>query len=227
MFAVQCSFCQHENVPGARFCAECGSPLHLRVCPNPDCGKVSDVNAMRCEHCGTVFPKIALAEPGKPDEIVAPVATAQDNAPAKKPAIAAWPLIIVAIFAGGLPLLWFNRAHLPAPKPWQPDAVKPTTEPMTPPVAVPSEVKQAPAPTPVMAATVPPPPVAAEPAKPETVAEEPPQKIEEKPVAKAKPKSEVKKIRQTTAPVATAQSPRPCTEAVAALGLCDPKSDKK
>jgi hypothetical protein len=211
MFAVQCSFCQHENVPGARFCAECGSPLHLRVCPNPDCGKVSDVNATRCEHCGTVLPKIALAEPGASTGDATPAAApAQDSQPAKKSAIAAWPLIIVAIVAGGLPLLWFNRAYLPAPKPWQGDAAKPPTAPLTPPLAPPVENKPVPAPEP---------PPAIEPAQP--VAAEPPKPEE----AKAKSARETKKIRQAAA--SPEQPPRPCTEAVAAVGLCDPKQATK
>jgi hypothetical protein len=219
MFAVQCSFCQHENVPGARFCAECGSPLHLRVCPNPDCGKVSDVNATRCEHCGTVLPKIALAEPGASTGDATPAAApAQDSQPAKKSTIAAWPLIIVAIVAGGLPLLWFNRAYLPAPKPWQGEAAKLPTAPMTPPLAPPlaPPVENKPVPAPIAAPESPP---ATEPAQP--VAAEPPKPEE----AKAKSARETKKIRQAAA--TQEQPPRPCTEAVAAVGLCDPKQARK
>jgi hypothetical protein len=220
MFAVQCSFCQHENVPGARFCAECGSPLHLRVCPNPDCGKVSDVNATRCEHCGTVLPKIALAEPGSSTGDATPAAApAQDSQPAKKSTIAAWPLIIVAIVAGGLPLLWFNRAYLPAPKPWQGEVAKPPTAPLTPPLPPPlaPPVESKPVSAPLAAAPEPVP--SAESAKP--VAEEPPKQEE----AKAKSARETKKIRQATA--TQEQPPRPCTEAVAAVGLCDPKQARK
>lgn len=218
MFAVQCSFCQHENVPGARFCAECGSPLHLRVCPNPDCGKVSDVNATRCEYCGTVLPKIALAEPGTPGETMPPVEAPQDETLAKKPAIAAWPLIIVAIVAGGLPLLWFNRAYLPAPKPWQREAAKPATEPLTPPIVVPQPLVPA-ATTAVPEQTLPAPPLVTEPAKPEIVANEAPKK--------GKTTRGTKKPRQVAETTAQDQPPRPCTEAVAAVGLCDPKQAKK
>lgn len=206
MFAIQCSFCQHENVPGARFCAECGSPLHLRVCPNPDCGKVSDVNATRCEHCGTVLPKITLAEPGARTGDATPAAApALESQPAKKSTIAALPLIIVAIVAGGLPLLWFNRAYLPAPKPWQGEVAKPPTAPLTPPLSPPlaPPVESKPIPAPV--ATTP------EPLKQEE--------------AKAKSTRETKKIRQATA--TQEQPPRPCTEAVAAVGLCDPKQARK
>lgn len=220
MFAVQCSFCQHENVPGARFCAECGSPLHLRVCPNPDCGKVSDVNATRCEHCGTALPKIALAEPGASAGDATPAAApTQDVQPARKSTIAAWPLIIVAIVAGGLPLLWFNRAYLPAPKPWQGEAAKPPTTPLTPPLAPPIENKPAPAP---LAAAPEPLPVA-EPAKP--VAEEAPKPAEAKPQDKTKPAREAKKAKPASA--APEQAARPCTEAVAAVGLCDPQQARK
>ncbi len=217
MFAIQCSFCQHENVSGARFCAECGSPLHLRVCPNPDCGKVSDVNASRCEHCGTVLPKIALAEPGKPGEAIFPASVPKADLPATKPAIAAWPLIIVAITAGGLPLIWFNRGYLPAPKTWQTETAKPATELLTPPIVVPPEIRQ-PAQPVLTEAVAKPTPTDQPPAEQTLAIAESSKKTEKKQNEKAKPSA-------TTAE--PSQPSRPCTEAVAALGLCDPQRGKQ
>jgi cytoskeletal protein RodZ len=244
MFAVQCSFCQHENVPGARFCAECGSPLHLKVCPNPQCGKVSDVDATRCENCGTPFPKIALAQPGAASDAApsgsdggSPAAVAGHNASTgSKPGMSAWPLIIVALVAGGLPLLWVNRSLLPAPKTWQPqsEAAKPANPPV--PAAAPVAPKRAPA---VQAAISPPPPAPAqtapaetaaptEPAKPAAVAESPAKEAEARPASREKTKAKRKaKEEKPAAAAAESQQPRPCTEAVAALGLCDPKQAKK
>ncbi len=237
MFAVQCTFCQHENVPGARFCAECGSPLHLRVCPNSKCGKVSDVNAKQCEHCGTFFPEIPLADGSAPAR-EAPAAAKTQPAAEKKQGVSALPLIIVAVVAGGLPLLWFNRSHLPAPKNWQPDPVGSAATPAQPaPFPVPPPASQ-----PAPAAALPPlqvaPPVepdldkaatdkaAAEKAAQEAEAQA---KAEREKAAKAKAAREAKalKAKEAREAAAAAEAQRPCTEAIAAVGLCDPKQIKK
>ncbi|MDP2811885.1 MAG: zinc-ribbon domain-containing protein [Rhodocyclaceae bacterium] len=234
MFAIQCSFCQHENLPGARFCAECGSPLHLRVCPNPKCGKVSDVNATRCEHCGTPLPRIALAEAGATDNKPSPANSD------RKPTTSALPLIIVAVAAGGLPLLWLNRAHLPAPKTWQ----RPQTEtvaPAAPPVPIaPPTAKPASVPDPIALpspqVSAPPEPLAAKPEKPEPVVAAVAVETEAKAQAAEREKPRAKRAAQARkaeqaadeqAAAAPPQPPRPCTEAVAAVGLCDPKQAAK
>ncbi len=231
MFAVQCSFCNHENTPGTRFCAECGSPLHLRVCPNQHCGKVSDVNARRCEHCGTTFPEIALAEHGTQPEEPAP-APVEHYAPSPAKT-SPWPLIVVALVAGGLPLLWINRAYLPKPKGWQappetPHLVAPpplATQPIIAPAARPPT-----APPPVAEPPPPPPPQAVEPSLPTPLSgtdaatartESSAQKARLANSNGNKPRKPKKPDNKDTAPA------KPCTEAVAALGLCDPKSIKK
>lgn len=240
MFAVQCTFCQHENVPGARFCAECGSPLHLRVCPNSKCGKVSDVNAKQCEHCGTFFPEIPLADGSAPPR-EAPVAAKTQPAAEKKQGVSALPLIIVAVVAGGLPLLWFNRSHLPAPKNWQPDPVGSAAAPAQPaPFPVPPPAAQ-----PAPAAALPPlqvaPPAepdldkaAADKAAAEKAAQEAEAqaKAEREKAAKAKAAREakarkIKEAKEAREAAAAAEAQRPCTEAIAAVGLCDPKQIKK
>lgn len=234
MFAVQCTFCQHENVPGARFCAECGSPLHLRVCPNSKCGKVSDVNAKQCEHCGTFFPEIPLANGSAPTR-EAPAAAKTQPAAEKKQGVSALPLIIVAVVAGGLPLLWFNRSHLPAPKNWQPDTVGSAAAPTQPaPFLVPPPTSQP------AAAALPPlqvaPPAepdpdkaAADKAAAEKAAQEAKAQAEREKTAKAKAAQEAqaRKAKEARAAAAAAEAQRPCTEAIAAVGLCDPKQIKK
>ncbi|HYF60116.1 MAG TPA: zinc ribbon domain-containing protein, partial [Burkholderiaceae bacterium] len=48
-----CPYCEYGNTIGAKFCNECGSPLHLRPCPS--CQRVSDASATRCDFCGTPF----------------------------------------------------------------------------------------------------------------------------------------------------------------------------
>lgn len=233
MFAVQCSFCQHENVPGARFCAECGSPLHLRVCPNSKCGKVSDVNAKQCEHCGTFFPEIPLTDGSAPAKET--IAAAKPPLTSdKKTGVSALPLIIVAIVAGGLPLLWFNRSHLPAPKNWQPDPVGSAVAPVQPaPFPVPPPVSQ---PTPAAAL---PPLQVAPPAEPDqekaaadkAAAEKAAQEAEAKAKAEREKAARAKAAREAKArkarEAAAAEAQQPCTEAIAAVGLCDPKRIRK
>jgi len=50
-----CPFCDHQNPAGARFCNECGSPLHLTPCG--DCGAVNNVTDTHCWRCsGLLLP---------------------------------------------------------------------------------------------------------------------------------------------------------------------------
>lgn len=247
MLATQCSFCQHENTPGTRFCAECGSPMHLKVCPNPACGKVSDVATAVCESCGQPFPKMTLVSP----ETVAVAETTgttgsapSGEAPAEKDKarMPAWPLVMVAVVAGGLPLLWANRAQLPTPKTWQvtpspsdvpkPSATAPAPVALTPPPR--TESAPPPSQTPTSAAPSAPPSLAPTPA----LAATPNADDQDKPnadtaddITKGQARQPAtsagsKKIAKTP-PAKKAEAPRPCTEAVAALGLCDPKQAAK
>jgi hypothetical protein len=218
MFATKCSFCQHDNTPGARFCADCGSPLHLQVCAS--CGKVSDVTAKACEFCQAVFPiqELSPAEVTPPDLAGRSRPTAVDTSRPQR--MNALPLVIVAIVAGGLPLLWFSRDRIPMPKAWQTKA--PDTIPAQPLTAA------KPAPTPIkspVAAVVPAAPVVAAP--PTVAPPVPPPVVTPAPAVTAAVATEPK-----PAPVPAAVPPKPtkpappaekCTEAVAALGLCSPK----
>jgi hypothetical protein len=47
---LDCPFCSHENPAGAKFCNECGSPLHLAPCG--DCGAVNNLTDTHCWRCG-------------------------------------------------------------------------------------------------------------------------------------------------------------------------------
>ena len=239
MFATKCSFCQFDNVPGARFCAECGSPLHLKVCPG--CGKVSDVTATTCEHCHAPFPRIDLTPPVTAAEKAAapPPAAAHKSPPVKVSPIPAapsanevapsggmraWPLIMVALVAGGLPLLWFNRASLPEPKTFTPPpVVSPTLQ--TPP----TQPAAAPALAPTAAPVNPPAAVVAPAAAASTADAAVESQPSGKPVAeKAESKAGKKQVTtQRPAQRKPEQTSRECTEAVAALGLCDSKQAKR
>ena len=53
MASLTCSFCNHANPAGARFCNECGSGLGLRPCPR--CDAINDVGASYCHQCGALL----------------------------------------------------------------------------------------------------------------------------------------------------------------------------
>jgi len=71
VFVPQCLFCNHANPPGAKFCNDCGSPLHLKLCKQ--CEAVNGQVAKNCYKCGTEFPALSTA----PE--VAPVSPALDT----------------------------------------------------------------------------------------------------------------------------------------------------
>ncbi len=48
-----CPFCKHQNPADAKFCNECGSPLHLTPCGA--CGAVNNVTDAQCWRCGGVL----------------------------------------------------------------------------------------------------------------------------------------------------------------------------
>ncbi len=202
--------------------------MHLKVCPNTKCGKVSDVGALVCESCGRPFPKIDLVPVGTgstPTAAQAQQVTSDPVIPRDKPRTAAWPLIMVAIVAGGLPLLWANRSLLPTPRTWQagpPDSTK--TERASPaPVVAPQAPAAA---TPTLAVPAPQsPPV---PAPRETAPERPvPSSAVPAGAAKTAATHDSTKSVAKAPPVEKKEPPRPCTEATIALGLCDPKQAAK
>jgi len=45
----ECTFCHHRNPPGAKFCNECGSPLHLAPCEV--CGAINNLTDTHCWQC--------------------------------------------------------------------------------------------------------------------------------------------------------------------------------
>jgi ribosomal protein L40E len=48
-----CRFCDRHNPAGARFCNDCGSPLHLKPCNQ--CGAVNHQAATNCYKCGAEY----------------------------------------------------------------------------------------------------------------------------------------------------------------------------
>ena len=60
MHPSQCAFCGHDNPVSAKFCNECGSPLHLALCP---CGAINEVTDTRCHECGAPLEPARAAVP--------------------------------------------------------------------------------------------------------------------------------------------------------------------
>ncbi len=219
---IQCPSCLHENSPGEHFCAVCGVPLHLKPCPK--CGKVDDAAAKTCSACGATFPVLAQSQYVLSDDVRLPasddVARHPEVPPAPSPsANRAWPLIIVALVAGGIPFLWMYRANMPLPKAWQVpgqnaagSAVAPASLPSVaaPPTAsaVGGDATSAAKATPADQVH---PADETKTAQPGTVV------AARRPLVKPVAKPAAKPV-----PVGQTGQPGPCTEGLAALDLCDP-----
>ena len=229
MLLSHCPNCDYDNQPGERFCAACGVPLDLKPCPV--CGKVDSVKAAVCSGCGAHFPSLGGDPPA--DEPVAAPETPNPTPPViASPAttMRAMPLIIVALAAGGIPLLWLFRNAMPVPKVWQgsppgieaPALPSPSDRPEMAPVPPAQPVGSVPSLIPVPAAK------AEEPAvvelAPAAVAPPPPKP---KPVAKRKPVPAAPKPAAEPAAPPNAAVAGECTEALAAVGLCERKAAKE
>jgi hypothetical protein len=235
MLLSHCPNCQHNNPPGERFCAACGVPLDLKPCPV--CGKVDNVKATVCAGCGAHFPAL-------PSTAAADMGAAHPSAPAKPlpPVITppptsmrALPLIIVALAAGGIPLLWLYRNTMPVPKAWQaptpvmeapmpaptpipaarPEPVPPVPQVIPPTASTPATIPLPPRAAPAPAVQPPPPPAAAKVAPPKPAA------VAAKPAASTRHHAG-----QVAKPTPGTTAAGECTEALAAVGLCDPKAGK-
>jgi ribosomal protein L40E len=69
-----CSFCDHHNPAAAKFCNDCGSPLHLKPCNR--CHAVNHQAATNCQQCGAEYPALFTTPEATP------VLPAADPAPA-------------------------------------------------------------------------------------------------------------------------------------------------
>jgi Double zinc ribbon len=92
VFLPQCPFCNHANPAGAKFCNDCGSPLHLKPCNH--CEAVNDQVAKNCYKCGTELPVLSTAPEA------APVSPALDTTAA----------------SATLSDMGFERGHAPLPE---------------------------------------------------------------------------------------------------------------
>lgn len=226
----QCPYCDHVSPANSKFCNECGAALHLKPCQH--CGAVNDVTltsvCARCNGSLNEGTAVALVEAAQPQMSSERPMTAVDSLPWQeaRPALAARTspplrlLLIAALALGGLGLYAFQ--HKPAPP--SPSAAMPA------PAAVEAKVElPAPASAAVPAALParidePAEPVASAAAVAAAVAAEPP--AAGRPAAAAAPRPAARPPQASTAQRSNVEPPPPnigpCTDAVAALGLCTP-----
>jgi hypothetical protein len=236
MLLSHCPNCQHDNKLGERFCASCGVPLDLKPCSV--CGKVDSVKATVCSGCGAHFPPLTglsyVDEPaGAGAAAVHPTTPVVSQPPSTMRAL---PLIVVALAAAGIPLLWLYRNQMPLPKAWQPSSTTVETSTAhetvvpTPPRA---SAIAAPQPAATPDATVPaliPLPLKTAPTDSDETqspiagpATDAPKPAPVKPAVKPIPKPVVKTTPKPAVPTA-APGDTTCTEALAAVGLCERKA---
>lgn len=207
MLLLHCPNCQYDNKAGAPFCARCGVPLDLKSCP-----------------AGGTYDAMT-ATPANPNVVPPPLAS-----PAR--AMRAWPLIVVATAAGGLPLLWMYRDRMPLPRAWQlqaQNAPASVPTPVAPPTQLPPAASVA-APAPV--------PASVEPGKRDAKKNEPARKnaassrvareaaeaeLAKRPVQSAPPAAP-QAAEPTTAPKEAAPTSPKCTPGLATIGFCDPQA---
>src|SRR5690348_17034068 len=51
--SASCCYCSHANPIDAKFCNQCGGPLHLRPCAR--CDAFNELDASKCYACGYSF----------------------------------------------------------------------------------------------------------------------------------------------------------------------------
>lgn len=182
MSVMQCLSCDHDNLLGAKFCQECGSPLNLKLCKQ--CEAINENAAVSCHSCGTPFPAAPLHRPPPPTPGKRPAALRVASASA----IAAG-LLMAAIIAIGAYLFYREPGLRHATV--EPAAHFQAQLTTAPPAAVLSDAPTVPAPNPAPA----PPRVQEEAAVPEV-----PVRV---PNDLPKPAASVKGVTHTRAAVAT------------------------
>ena len=83
-----CRFCDHHNPAAAKFCNDCGLPLHLKPCN--ECDAVNQLAATNCHKCGAEDPASTRPDPALPG--VDSSAASGTTTDAYNPATAAQPL---------------------------------------------------------------------------------------------------------------------------------------
>ncbi|HZV54904.1 MAG TPA: hypothetical protein VFF82_08190, partial [Rhodocyclaceae bacterium] len=196
------------------------------------------VTATVCTRCGAALPSIEAAyevtrtlpktagfsgREGRANMIsVARSSVVPSLVPPPARPLGAWPLIIVAVVAGGLPLLWMYRDNMPLPKAWQPQMQNAAPAPPLPTTAPVAE----PAPVPANTETTSRDAEKGEPAPKNAASVRTTRKIAQagrtKPPAQREP--EVAQPATESGSAAPKEAAPECTKALASIGFCDPKT---
>lgn len=235
MYLSQCQYCSHGNPLDAKFCSECGAPLHLIHCPQ--CGAVNQITSIACYQCHGALPGKRTGELIIPAVEEEPAAAAP--APSPRRGTSALLIAVLGAAAIALPAYLIYRGVIGAQAPLAVDkpvsagpvvrATPQSSGTLDPKAATPQE--KAPSAPPVASNATSPPAsagaAAQAPSAPAVAAAARPE-----PPAQAKPASRPVPRRQAAAAPSGATAPRdgkpapnstsPCTAAVAALGLCTP-----
>jgi len=236
--STRCPYCAHVSPDDSKFCNECGAALHLAPCPH--CGAVNDVSLMDvCARCnGDLRPTAEPApeELGKaeqagqaeapekteaPDESVVTALFAEP--PLRAPAVKArpWPLLLgVAMLMVGASVaayIGYQQRSAPSAKSVAiTDVVAPEARKVQPATA-PDSPAERPLPTrsvDVTATAFAPKPV------PPVPRLKPPNKV-----VITRPPAESARTATRNAVTPPPPTIGPCTDAVAALGLCNSGAD--
>lgn len=111
-----CPYCDHVSPADAKFCGACGAALHLLPCPN--CGAVNDITKVSaCYRChqaleeSTVQPA-ALPAPNAPVDATSAVQQGDDNPAARQRPHTAAVIIILIAFAAASYYAYRQRSTL-------------------------------------------------------------------------------------------------------------------
>ena len=111
----ECLFCDHPNPASAKFCNECGSPLHLKPCKQCDAINAAASNA--CYKCGALFPVRASASgpaaatwPTQAEDTVANPDTSAERFPVRRATMATvLPVIVLCAIATSAYIIGYRQ----------------------------------------------------------------------------------------------------------------------
>ena len=94
---TRCSFCGHDNPPAAKYCNECAADLQLALCPS--CSAINKRDMSQCHKCGAsldAMPQESAASPA-----IAETAPDPSPPPRRRHVIAFALMATIAVLAAG------------------------------------------------------------------------------------------------------------------------------
>jgi len=228
----KCPYCEQLSPAASKFCSECGAALHLQPCPH--CGALNDIGkTTQCGRCEAPLlppPELVSDDTAEDKPATAPLPGADDRHSQHEPPLAlALPLGLGGAAADGqaptrrllpalglllLGLMAMGAFYSSRPLQAQPDASRPQAQATAP--------SQAPSPTPTPTPTTPPAPAKApaDSASPAPPPSEPAPRSRRVRASESTPQTPSAPSPALPPPAPQAPTP-PCSEAMAALNLCE------